>query len=1737
MKEGKLLMDIDLHLNLKQEKKKANGKDREKADLFKERLFRVEKKGTQTEVYDHLGSVVKVLNIIDTDKIFRTKRTTYPAVYDYETGILTIVKYISLHGHSCYSILDCISRPEDIAKKAELSIAVTDHGNMFGALKFYKAMKGEGKKPILGFEAYTSSLDYIYETKDGDTLHSILKENHVSVERLLKANNNKIVLETFEGEPIEGDANIPLIEKLSQPEMIMVKGGQELIIHQSNAKNHLVLLAENEVGYKNLVKLTSIGQQKYTRGRPQIDWDDLRQYHEGVVALSACLAGELPRAILNGKMDQARKIIREMIKIFGKDNYYLEIQRHGIDEERVLNPTLMALAEEFGLKVVATADNHFTNKEDYIAHEAHLCIGTKSLLTDPNHWTFPGKGYHIHSSAEMEELFADIPEVLDNTLELADRLNGEIPTGKIYMPHFPIPTVYKDETAYFETLVKKGFEDRFKGRPEYNDPQYQERLQFEIDTIKNMKFPGYFLIVADYVNYAKRNYHLVDEETAKRWKKFIKERGYDPRPIAVGPGRGSACGSLVAYCMNITNVDPIPYGLLFERFLNPDRVSMPDVDMDFPDSRREEVLEYVRDLYGSDSVSGIVTFGTMAAKSVVRDVARVMGFPPAFGDMIAKLIPDKIEVSGKKLKITLKNCIEHDLGFAQLYNSEDDVKKVVDLGMRLEGLPRNTSQHACFDAETLVTTSKGLKRIVDVEIGDKVLTHMGRYKEVVRLMETETEEVYNLKTNASFPIEVTGNHPMFVREMSNNNKHKVRKLGEPKWKTVENLTVNQDYIGIPVNRESVVPSYENINLPFDNKSFWWIIGRYIGDGWTEHPHSKQGNAEFYNKYVIVCCSKKTGEEKEQIISKLHEAGFGYWVEESNTTYKIHIKECNDLFDYLQTFGKYAHGKHLNEDILRLPKELLLAFFEGYMSADGRHIKEKDLYSFKTVSKKLAIGMMQVVNKVYERPARVYILPEKDEYIQGRLVHAKEKYDIKFYKKARKNREKSFYEDGYIWTRVSYLEKETKSKSMYNLTVLDDSSYVAQGLAAHNCGYLISADPVTDHIPQATVYNKETKLRDTVTQFEGPECEEAGILKMDFLGLRTMGVIDRTVNRANEKRAKNGQELLNMDNLSEKAINDLNIYKFISQGNTAGVFQLESAGMTDLMKQLYQDVGQMDEKDPTVAKELFERLVAGISLYRPGPMDEIPNYVKNMLDPKGIVYDTPELKEILSATYNVIVYQEQVMFIVRELAGFTRGQSDTIRKAMGKKKVEIINQYEDYFLYGNEEIGIKGCKQLGINMDLAKDIWERMKKFALYAFNKSHAVGYADIAIMNAYLACYYPVETMCEILNSYKKKADRIKQFIGVCKARGIKVLSPDVNTSETDFGVEGDGIRFGFNGLKNMGKSGLLIIEERKQRGKFKSLFDFVQRMAIHQRINKRMMESLIYSGTLDGFWGTRKEKLNMLDILLGIASATKELSKERMVPLFNALAFQPTKELLITSKPLGEIDFQTKLLKEKEYTGFYVTGHPIDQYTPILSRMNISGLNKINTFIEVEDETLISEGEEVQKKRKDVETRLVGAVQEIEVFITRKGEQMASFEIEDETGVIKAVMFPQAYILYSHLLKEGAVLSFGGQVSYGERGTQFKTQLVETIEELSASTDPQYIQLTLSDDMKSAQLELNEIDRLLYDSHRNGIKNHIPIVFVINNKKFIKRKGQTIYGNISGDTIQGLQMLLGQKNVFVAY
>ena len=1092
-----------------------------------------------------------------------------------------------LHLHTGYSLLDGMIKIKDIANKSDYACAITDHGVLYGCIDFYNKMKEQHKKPVIGFEAYTENID-------GDRY------------KLNKANRNVLV------------------------------------------NNHLILLAKNRKGYQNICKINSLAQKaKAENGtsRPRVKQEWLREYNDGIICLTACLGGELPKAILSKNDEEIKRVIENFINIFGKENLYLEIQRHNIEEEEYVTRKMRELSKEYGLKLVATVDAHYLNKEDKLTHEAQLCLQTGKKMTDSDRWIFPGDGYYYHTSTEKEELFHDYADALINTLEVVDKCQFEYEFGNYELPKFPLPEGIT-EGDYFTELCWKGFEERFPvGTVEYASNEYRERLQFEIDTILRMGYPAYFLIVWDFI-------------------RFSKENG-----IGVGPGRGSACGSLASYCLKITDMNPLKYDLLFERFLNPDRISMPDIDIDFNNLRREEVINYCRNKYGADAVSKIITFGTLASKNSVLDTARIWDKSTEF----ARSISDKIPSAPK---MTLKKALEESIELKEMYDNNPEARDIIDKAMKIEGLPRNISQHACFEENTLVTTSKGLKRIADIELGDKVLTHNKRFMPVMDLMTTETDTVYTVKASSSAPIEATPNHPFYVREMSvkrlraykDGVESSKKTFSSPKWKAVEELNVGTDYLGIPVNQESKIPN-KKLNLPFGNKDFWWVVGRFIGDGWLENPTKHYNNCVWNEKRVIICCSNKDNQELNEITEKLISCGIDYRVEKVRTTFKIHLKGNNDLYTYFETFGKYAHGKYLNEDILDLPTDILASFLNGYMSADGSYNSKDNRYTYKTVSKKLAIGLMQVVNKVYNRPTTFRIIPAKTETIENRIVNSKEKYEITFTIDTTK-KERSFYENGYIWTRLSVLEKRQENKTMYNLTVLNDSSYVVHGLCVHNCGLIIAPSAVTNYCPQVYVKNKDTGLYEGTTQFTMSECEAIGLLKMDFLGLKTMTVLQFAIDDINRIYGEN----LTIDDIP---IDDPKVYEFIAKGQTKGVFQLEGDGMTKFMTELFQDVhsklvsldknnASEEEKNSAYqhfGEELFERVIAGISLYRPGPIHEIPNYIKGMLNKDSIAYDTPELEGILNTTYGVIVYQEQAMMATRELAGFSKGQADKIRKGM------------------------------------------------------------------------------------------------------------------------------------------------------------------------------------------------------------------------------------------------------------------------------------------------------------------------------------------------------------------------------------------------------------------------------------------------------------------------------------------
>lgn len=1316
----------------------------------------VEDKDKNREFKDDKEAEMDAALFMEGKRSIFKNRTHFKAVAN--NGELQVVRYANLHSHSAFSILKSITRIEDMVEKAEYAIALTDYGNMFSSLEFYKQMTKKNKKPLIGFEAFIESHPYEIQLAEPVLLTAILMQHKINKENLLEANPNAIFTTVSDTNQSYNYQEITSIPDEIPDESIMLQKGQSLRIEHARQESSLVLLAKDSIGVKNLFKLTSNAYQNFNK-KPYVTWEGLKNYREGIVCLSSGSQGEMQKAIMADDMNKARTLMNALITIYGED-FYLEIQRHGLALEQKVEDAIFDLAKEFDVKVIPTIESFYTEEKQAEFHDIHVCIGEKTTINDINREKLLGDGYHIQTSMEMVKRYSDVLDLLDNTLDLMDKLNPVIETGKLYMPKFPIPAPYKDDFEYMKYLVEEGFKKRFEGTPAFTSKEYAERIEFELETVKKMGFAGYFLIVQDYVNYAKDN------------------------GILVGPGRGSACGSLLTYCLRITDIDPIEYDLLFERFLNPDRISMPDIDIDFPDIRREDIINYAKRQYGIPSVTGVITFGSMKAKSVVRDIGRVLGYEPSVGVKIAKLIPKKIEVNGETIKLKLKNILKYVPEFKTAYQNDSDMKRIVDIAMNLEGLPRNISQHAC-------------------------------------------------------------------------------------------------------------------------------------------------------------------------------------------------------------------------------------------------------------------------------------------------------------------------------------------------------------------AIIIAPSEVSNYLPTATVYNKDTHGRDIVTQFQGPECEEMGLLKMDFLGLRTMGVFDRTLQYINEQEPDETKYI----SFESIPLDDVNVYEFISNGHTAGVFQLESAGMTGLMAQMYQDI-RKTRKVENAGRLFFERLIAGISLYRPGPIDEIPNYIHNMLHPKDITYELPQLEPILSSTFNIIVYQEQVMSIVRSLAGFSKGDADGVRKAMGKKKQELLEKYGEYFLYGNPKKNIKGCLENNIPKEIAQTLWERMKKFGEYAFNRSHSAGYSVIAIISAWFSYYFPLEFMTAQLNSFLSKADKIKQFMTVCKNRGIKILSPDVNYSLQSFSVDSEkkAIRFGFGGIRNMGNFGNAIIEEREARGQFSSLYNFIERMSTNHGVNKRQIEALIYSGALDSFEGTRLEKLKHLDVLVGIATMAKSDAKLNHHSLLSTNLFLPLQDYLVKSSNSVEMPEAKKLEYEREYTGFYVSGHPLDIYEHVFQQAHIQDLYKIKSLLSSNtDEEVFEEAEDFAIETADKNElegkwiRITGVIQEMEIRTTRSQQQMANFVIEDNTATIKAIVFPTTFAQYLKVLRNGHVLSFFGKMEVSEFGTQFIITGVETMEELMTAEQPEEIIIRLNDNLKEAQVQFEQIMNIF--GKEKDINNRIPVTIQIDGKSYRKRGGKAIMGNKQLQTVIDIQNIVGLKNMNVVY
>ena len=1056
--------------------------------------------------------------------------------------------FTHLHVHTEYSLLDGSSKIRELTARAkELgmdSMAITDHGVMYGVIDFYRAAREVGIKPILGCEVYVAP---------GSRFD---RENGAGEDRYY----------------------------------------------------HLILLAENNTGYKNLMKIVSKGFVDGFYYKPRVDLDLLETYHEGIISLSACLAGEVQKYLARGMYEEAKRSALRYSEIFGKDHFYLELQDHGIPEQKMVNQGLLRLSQETGLELVATNDVHYTFAEDAKAHDILLCIQTGKKVTDEDRMRYEGGQYYCKSEEEMRKLFPYAQEAIDNTHKIAERCNVEIEFGVTKLPKYEVPEGF-DSWTYLNHLCREGFKTRYPD----DDGTLSRRLDYELGVIKTMGYVDYFLIVWDFINYARS------------------------QNIMVGPGRGSAAGSIVSYTLGITNIDPVRYNLLFERFLNPERVSMPDIDVDFCYERRQEVIDYVVRKYGKDQVVQIVTFGTLAAKGVVRDVGRVLDLPYAMCDSIAKMIPND-------LGMTLDKALTANPDLKKLYNEDEQVKYLIDMSKRLEGLPRHTSMHAA-----------------GVVIGSRSIDEF-----------------------------------------------------------------------VPLSR----------------------------------------------------------------------------------------------------------------------------------AADG------------TIT----------------------------------------------------------------------------------------------------------------------------------TQFTMTTIEELGLLKMDFLGLRTLTVIQNAVRLAE----KDYGIKLDMDHID---YNDKKVLESIGTGRTEGVFQLESGGMKGFMKEL--------------KPENLEDIIAGISLYRPGPMDFIPRYLKGKNDKTFITYECPQLEPILSPTYGCIVYQEQVMQIVRDLAGYTMGRSDLVRRAMSKKKTAVMEKERQNFVYGNEAEGVKGCIANGIDEKTANHIYDEMIDFAKYAFNKSHAAAYAVVSYQTAYLKYYYPKEFMAALMSSVMDNVSKFSEYILTCRRMmDIAILPPDINEGESGFSVSGDGIRYGLSAIKSVGRPVVdAILEERKKNGIFSSMEDFINRMT-NKEVNRRTIENFIKSGAMDSLPGTRRQKVAVAPILLDNKARERKNAWEGQMSLFDLVSEEEKKEYQVSFPDVGEYSKEELLAFEKDILGVYISGHPLDDYEG-LWRKNITATSADFIVDEETEEAVVKDGMKVV---------IGGLVAGKVVKTTRSNQLMAFITLEDLMGSVEVIVFPKNYEADRDVLTEDSKIFIKGRVSLGD-------------------------------------------------------------------------------------------------------
>ncbi|XZH20283.1 DNA polymerase III subunit alpha [Clostridium perfringens] len=1185
-------------------------------------------------------------------------------------------KFCHLHLHSGYSLLDGSGKIKPLIKRAkELgmeSIALTDHGVMYGCVDLYKEAKAEGIKPILGCEVYV-----------------------VPKSRKIKSND------------------------------------------EDNKTYHLVLLVKNEKGYENLMKIVSVASIEGFYYKPRIDREYLKEHSEGIIALSACLGGEVQKAILNGNIDKAREAAIFYRDTF-KDGFYLELQNHGIEEQKKVNEVNIQLSKELNIPLVATNDVHYINQEDSKAHDILMCIQTGKTVDDPNRRRYPSDQFYLKSPEEMWDMFDYVPEALENTLKIAEECNFDYEFHVSKLPKFPLPegvepfeylrkTCFQgliDRLEELKPLKEKGIYDIDKvyeiGENNEKVKEDIERLEYELGVIKQMGYVDYFLIVWDFIKYANDN------------------------GIPTGPGRGSAAGALVAYTLGITKIDPMKYSLLFERFLNPERVSMPDIDSDFCYEGRQRVIDYVVEKYGHDNVSQIITFGTMAARACIRDVGRAMNYTYAEVDRIAKQIPTV-------LGVTIDKALDLNPELKTIYDTEERVKELIDVSRRLEGLPRHSSTHAA-------------------------------------------------------------------------------------------------------------------------------------------------------------------------------------------------------------------------------------------------------------------------------------------------------------------------------------------------------------------GVVIASQPLVEYVPLQK--NDES----IVTQFDMTTLEELGLLKMDFLGLRTLTVMRDAVDMIKYNRGVD----IDLDNLD---FDDKEVYKMIGEGNTVGVFQLESAGMTSFMKELKPDC--------------LEDIIAGISLYRPGPMAEIPRYIRGKRDPKSVEYIVPELENILNVTYGVMVYQEQVMEIVRKLAGYSMGRSDLVRRAMSKKKHKVMEEERKNFIYGIEDengnIEVPGCLRNGISAEAANKIFDSMMDFASYAFNKSHAAAYAVIGFQTAYLMRYYPVEFLAAMLNSVMGNSDKVSEYIRSAEKLGIQVLPPDINESYTKFTVKGDTIRFGMGAIKNVGVNVVEnIAKSRDEKGRFTSLMDFCNKIDL-SIVNKRSVESLIKAGTFDSLKVYRSQLLSVFEKIMDGVYSQRKKNIDGQMSLFGALQEESESNLEIRYPNIKEFNKKYMLAMEKEMTGLYMSGHPLDDYEKPLKEQTSITIEKI-----IEAQKNLNEQKNVELEDLVVDSSLTdgtrviigGILTNVSRKVTRNNTLMAFAKVEDLTGYLECVIFPKTLEKCNALVNEDSFVLVRGRVSLKE--DEEPKILCEDIQPLELiDSSKVYIKV---EDREKANMIVKPLRVLL-----SQYKGDSPVYIFAAKEKASFRLNRDMWINLDTDVIDFLISKFGEENVKV--